>query len=46
MYINKYFHTPNIVLKKKTKLKNFFDHWTMKMKSRSDDTCQLDMYNL
>ena len=34
--------------KKKTKAqKHFnFDHWTMKMKSRSDDTCQLDMYIL
>ena len=50
MYINKYFHAPNLVEllhKVKTKTLKFnFDHRTMKTRSRSDDKCQLDMYTL
>ena len=37
----------HIVLGKKTKTQKLnFDHGAMKMRSRSDDTCQLDMYTL
>ena len=53
MHIIKYFYTPNIVdllhivlEKQAITQKLHFDHWTMKMRSRSDDTCQLDMYTL
>ena len=52
MHIIKYFHTSNIVdlwhsIWKNTKTQKLnFDHWNMKMRSGSDDTCQLDTYTL